>query len=456
MPMSFLDHIRALQQRRPQPVRAVVRRRDARRLPPSRLRCRSSPRGPTCSAIATAPGISMPRSTRRTSARRRCAPSCSSCASAASSAGCGARRPTRHLAVHRSAADGDGARRRAVVRRARLRAAHDRLCAAQRRAAYLGAAALLHKPTFPGELDNTVAGGQPAGIGLHDNLIKECAEEASIPRDARRAGQGRELRRLLESVGPAAQARHHDLLRSRTARGFHTARKRRRGAFLRAVAGAARVRDGARYHRVQIQLQSGVDRFLRAPRDAVGRRSRLRSSSRAASSQPTHADEGRSTPATYNGIGSSSDGASLRIRGRLDRVCARWQPSCHDTRLLVSFRSCVRVRRSVIIRLHRMATASRWPARPGPCREPRLVQELKQPGTGYSCCNGTSTAVEGDCRPTRAYLNEDGKWYALLDGRWMPVPPRVVLKQLAPDGSSHICASKSGMIYCFLGGSPKI
>jgi isopentenyldiphosphate isomerase len=38
------------------------------------------------------------------------------------------------------------------------------------------------KPTFPGQLDNTVAGGQPAGIGLHANLIKECAEEASIPR----------------------------------------------------------------------------------------------------------------------------------------------------------------------------------------------------------------------------------------------------------------------------------
>lgn len=38
------------------------------------------------------------------------------------------------------------------------------------------------KPTWPGALDNTVAGGQPAGIGLHDNLIKECAEEASIPR----------------------------------------------------------------------------------------------------------------------------------------------------------------------------------------------------------------------------------------------------------------------------------
>jgi hypothetical protein len=42
------------------------------------------------------------------------------------------------------------------------------------------------KPTFPGELDNTVAGGQPAGLGLLENLIKECAEEASIPPDLAR------------------------------------------------------------------------------------------------------------------------------------------------------------------------------------------------------------------------------------------------------------------------------
>ena len=83
-------------------------------------------------------------------------------------------------------------------------------------------------------------------------------------------------------------------------------------------------------------------------------------------------------------------------------------------------------------------------------------KELKQPGTGYSCCNGTVNGIEGDCRPTRAYLQDDGSWRALIDGRWVVVPPRVVLKQLAPDGSSHICASKSGMIYCFLGGSPKI
>jgi hypothetical protein len=82
-------------------------------------------------------------------------------------------------------------------------------------------------------------------------------------------------------------------------------------------------------------------------------------------------------------------------------------------------------------------------------------QELKQPGTGYSCCNGTINGIEGDCRPTRAYLTDEGQWRALIDGKWVLVPPRAVLKQLAPDGRSHICASRSGVIYCFLGGSPK-
>ena len=37
------------------------------------------------------------------------------------------------------------------------------------------------KPTYPGKLDNMVAGAQPAGLSLRDNLIKECAEEASVP-----------------------------------------------------------------------------------------------------------------------------------------------------------------------------------------------------------------------------------------------------------------------------------
>lgn len=37
------------------------------------------------------------------------------------------------------------------------------------------------KPFWPGSLDQIVAGGQPAGIGLMENVIKESAEEASIP-----------------------------------------------------------------------------------------------------------------------------------------------------------------------------------------------------------------------------------------------------------------------------------
>jgi isopentenyldiphosphate isomerase len=44
------------------------------------------------------------------------------------------------------------------------------------------------KHTYPDMLDNTVAGGQPMGIGLLDNLVKECKEEAAIPEAlARRA-----------------------------------------------------------------------------------------------------------------------------------------------------------------------------------------------------------------------------------------------------------------------------
>ncbi len=35
----------------------------------------------------------------------------------------------------------------------------------------------------PDMLDNMVAGGQPAGLGLMENLLKECAEEAAIPPD---------------------------------------------------------------------------------------------------------------------------------------------------------------------------------------------------------------------------------------------------------------------------------
>lgn len=38
----------------------------------------------------------------------------------------------------------------------------------------------MRKPTGPGKLDQMVGGGQPMGISVHDNLLKECGEEAGM------------------------------------------------------------------------------------------------------------------------------------------------------------------------------------------------------------------------------------------------------------------------------------
>lgn len=37
------------------------------------------------------------------------------------------------------------------------------------------------KSMYPGMLDHIVAGGQPAGLGLMENVVKECEEEAGVP-----------------------------------------------------------------------------------------------------------------------------------------------------------------------------------------------------------------------------------------------------------------------------------
>ena len=44
------------------------------------------------------------------------------------------------------------------------------------------------KSKYPGMLDHIVAGGQPVGLSLMENVIKECMEEASIPEDVTKAG----------------------------------------------------------------------------------------------------------------------------------------------------------------------------------------------------------------------------------------------------------------------------
>ena len=65
------------------------------------------------------------------------------------------------------------------------------------------------KPTYPGRLDNMVAGGPPAGLGLTENLVKECAEEADIPealaRRARPVGAITYVQQAPEGLKPDVQ-----------------------------------------------------------------------------------------------------------------------------------------------------------------------------------------------------------------------------------------------------------
>ncbi|MCY4396544.1 MAG: DUF4743 domain-containing protein [Rhodospirillaceae bacterium] len=65
------------------------------------------------------------------------------------------------------------------------------------------------KPTYPGRLDNMVAGGQPVGLGLMENLVKECAEEADIPetlaRQARPVGAITYVQQAPEGLKPDVQ-----------------------------------------------------------------------------------------------------------------------------------------------------------------------------------------------------------------------------------------------------------
>ncbi|MEX2642056.1 MAG: DUF4743 domain-containing protein [Acetobacterales bacterium] len=62
----------------------------------------------------------------------------------------------------------------------------------------------LDRATSPGKLDTIVAGGQPAGLSLSGNLVKESAEEAGMPaelaRTARPAGTVSYVQRVPEGL----------------------------------------------------------------------------------------------------------------------------------------------------------------------------------------------------------------------------------------------------------------
>ncbi len=46
-----------------------------------------------------------------------------------------------------------------------------------------------NRPVSPGKLDNMVAGGLPVGLTVEENMIKEAAEEASVPEDLARTAR---------------------------------------------------------------------------------------------------------------------------------------------------------------------------------------------------------------------------------------------------------------------------
>ena len=71
-------------------------------------------------------------------------------------------------------------------------------------------------------------------------------------------------------------------------------------------------------------------------------------------------------------------------------------------------------------------------------------EDWKMPDApAVSCCNNS------DCRPTRAYLDEDGVWRAWNGHEWLRVPPNKLLPtDYKHDGRSHLC-EHNGAIYCF-------
>lgn len=58
--------------------------------------------------------------------------------------------------------------------------------------------------------------------------------------------------------------------------------------------------------------------------------------------------------------------------------------------------------------------------------------------SGYSCCNSKADSPSGDCEPTRAYLDDQGRWHAVYRGEWVIVPEDAVLGP-SPDFRSHVC-----------------
>jgi len=78
-----------------------------------------------------------------------------------------------------------------------------------------------------------------------------------------------------------------------------------------------------------------------------------------------------------------------------------------------------------------------------------MYKDWQRPDVGGSCCNAKSADdPNGDCRPTTAYMGDDGWWRArIAPGRFVPVPPNKILNRSA-DGRCHVC-ERFGVVICF-------
>jgi hypothetical protein len=87
----------------------------------------------------------------------------------------------------------------------------------------------------------------------------------------------------------------------------------------------------------------------------------------------------------------------------------------------------------------------------------RFYSYWLQPNQGLQRVMGCCSHI--DCYPVEARFDGTNWWYKHREsGRFLPVPIDKVEHlqsdpKESPDGRNHVCASKSGHVYCFVAGS---
>lgn len=88
-------------------------------------------------------------------------------------------------------------------------------------------------------------------------------------------------------------------------------------------------------------------------------------------------------------------------------------------------------------------------AAPPPGADPAMspwFEDLRQPGTGRSCCS------IADCRPVD-YRIVENHYEAFVDDQWMSVPPDKILHRFDnPTGRAVVCWTPALGIMCFVEG----